>query len=405
MNKYTNILTYKSVENNDDGLYLECNLKNPPNYSSLKNSADHRLNDNFNSDVTMVSQTISNNTPAREKKSGDCFEPKTVSNVEPDVSNIVSLTKVSPIEPCSKSEFQTSTPSKSSMFARDIRNENKSRLIMNDSGIRSSGSSPVNSSSSTPRGIFEPIARTRHSWSTNTDIPQTCADRMKTKTSLMDFKRLLLEHGKSTNSSLKKSAVEQLTLSKATSSPTNSNSPNRLQSTLNILNLSASPKTFATRRMIRQGNYGSSPVRCVPLPPPPPHISPRTGWRYNNVRSNVISSAIPEASNEEDGYHGVPEKTSDDTTVLIDKIDISKNIFLKSEENNFMKHEVQKTNLSSAATRTQLHFKRTQFLQENSVPNTNKNLAAAQNFAKMEAPTSETGAKKNSGTSSLETAF
>lgn len=294
--------------------------------------------------------------------------------------NDSSISKISPIDPrnIGNGSFQTSTPAKGEGLptspTKGLSEELRNRLRLGESGIRSSGNSPINSGRSTPR--LEPQARSRHSWaSQNAPVPETCADRMKQpKTSLMDFKRLLLEK-QATNAATKKSAVEQLLMQQAPQSPTATipkTVPN--SSSMHILDLSGSPKTFATRRMLRQGNFGtSSPVKSNV----PKHVSPKTGWRYNNLRSDVISTAIPEVNSEEDqspnnSAQRLLAKSSpspprnEENVVVEEKMSVRDNIFLKTEENNFMKHELlqnkQQLPVTGIYTRAQLQAQRAQFL-------------------------------------------
>lgn len=301
--------------------------------------------------------------------------------------------KISPIDPWNTGgvgSFQTSTPTKGegvSSPTKGLSEELRNRLRLTESGVRSTGNSPISSGRSTPR--LEPQARSRHSWaSQNAQVPETCADRIKTpKTSLMDFKRLLLEK-QATNAATKKSAVEQLLMQKQQvqpSSPTTIAPKAPLNSSMHILDLSGSPKTFATRRMLRQGNFGTnSPVKSMV----PKHVSPKTGWRYNNLRSDVISTAIPEVNSEEDNSpnnstqrqllptNSSPPRTrpdkittiseqDEDRVVVEEKMSIRDNIFLKTEENNFMKHELLQKQIPAAQgiyTRAQLQAQRAQFL-------------------------------------------
>lgn len=291
-----------------------------------------------------------------------------------------SISKISPIDPRNSGVggFQTSTPAKGDIGSptKGLSEELRNRLRLGESGARSTGNSPISSGRSTPR--LEPQARTRHSWaSQNAQVPETCADRMKTpKTSLLDFKRLLLEK-QATNAATKKSAVEQLLMQRQQAqqiplSPTTTTNKG-MNSSMHILDLSGSPKTFATRRMLRQGNFGtSSPVKSTG----PKHVSPKTGWRYNNLRSDVISTAIPEVNSEEDNspnnsaqrQNSSPPKMrlderDEDERVVEEKMSVRDNIFLKTEENNFMKHELlQKPAVTGIYTRAQLQAQRAQFL-------------------------------------------
>lgn len=373
---------------------------------------------------------------------------------ESDNSN----TKMSPIDPRNMgTEFQTSTPTKVSsptrgLLAEEIRN----KLRITESGSRSSGNSPANSGRSTPRGIFEPqTPRNRHSWAANNvEIPQTCSDRLGTpKTSLMDFKRLLLSKS-TTASNAKKSAVEQLKLTKSLAAkpqqavqplaaavqpvgiPTGTTATATANSSMNILDLSGSPKTFATRRMIRQGQFGagSSPSKTLQTIPVK-HMSPRSGWRFNNLRSDVISTAIPEVQSEEDNssLNSSNSRSSDSqnfntftttdvspatppppspplssspltveslptilspspfqqqsspgkidnlyiSEIVEENINVRDNIFMRADENNYMKGEVPQKFGSWLGSRAQLQTQRTNFLLGNNNNNntsTNKNI-------------------------------
>ncbi|KXJ73775.1 hypothetical protein RP20_CCG015043 [Aedes albopictus] len=332
------------------------------------------------------------------------FSPIAKTNPGVELNDDVdSSLKISPIDPRNTAPFKTSTPSKPSDTllspTRSITDELRYRLRLQQVGVRSHGNSPVSSGRSTPKNVLEAQApRGRHSWASNsTDIPQTCSDRLGTpKTSLMDFKKLLLAHGSKSNitSGSKISAVELLKKSKS-NAPVNPVSPvtkTSANSSLNILDLSGSPKTFATRRMIRQGNFGNgSPSKLGNTS----KFSSRGGWRYSNMRSEVMSTAIPEAHSEEDNsspstsasvsrshsqsrnttptatgheIHSPPESV--ENKIVEQKIsNIRENIFLQEDENNFMKGEVtspaQKTS-SPATTRAQLQAQRAMFLSNNS---------------------------------------
>ncbi|XP_058467821.1 mucin-2 isoform X2 [Malaya genurostris] len=310
--------------------------------------------------------------------------------------------KISPIDPRNTASFQTSTPSKTnetSLSSRPTLSEElRYKLKLQQVGVRSHGGSPVSSGRSTPKNVLEAQApRGRHSWASNsTDIPQTCSDRLGTpKTSLMDFKKLLLAHGSKTNvgSVSKLSAVELLKKTKCNNTPATPVTPvtnTAANSNLSILDLSGSPKTFASRRMIRQGNFGTnSPSKIGNTS----KFSARGGWRCNNMRSEVMSTTIPEAHSEEDNSSpnnsasvSRSQSQSRNTTptasttevnpptvveegVIEQKMsNIRDNIFLQEDENNFMKGEVailtQKIH-SPALTRAQLHAQRAQFLSSN----------------------------------------
>ncbi|KAG5672073.1 hypothetical protein PVAND_002232 [Polypedilum vanderplanki] len=278
---------------------------------------------------------------------------------------------MSPIDPRNVGGFQTSTPQKSTITMSPMKSslteDLRARLKISNSGIRSHGNSPINSGRSTPKGIFEPqhSSRTRHSWSANNvEVPSsTCSDRLGTpKTSLMDFKKLLLNKNSSTNRVGKISAVEQLKMSKTAISklPTTvtAGSPIGNQSTMNILDLSGSPKTFATRRMIRQGQFGQS----IANSPTKPGAKQKHTWRMQNMRTDVISTAIPEAANDEEVDNSpnasqLSRKSNEiikSPEIVIREAEdegngeemeqlvgsIKENLFIKQEENNFTENEI-----------------------------------------------------------------
>jgi hypothetical protein len=268
--------------------------------------------------------------------------------------------QMSPIDPRNSGQFITSTPTQKlnmSPMKSSITEDLRARLRMSgQSGIRSVGNSPINSGRSTPSKLtFEPQSRSRHSWSTNNvEVPSstTCSDRLGTpKTSLMDFKKLLLT--KTSSQPRKISAVELLKQSKsqkATSPVTVGGS----SSPLNILDLSASPKTFATRRMIRQGQFGNANS------PTKPTLSgkQKQAWRLQATRTDVISTAIPEVANDEEQQESPQpmrnqmEYVKSPEIVIKDVAEVEKdienelvgnfreNLFIKQDENNFTENEI-----------------------------------------------------------------
>lgn len=257
--------------------------------------------------------------------------------------------------------FSTSTPQKSD----DLNSPSKVsaateelRTRLSHLGVRSHGSSPINSGRSTPSRVFEPqqTSRTRHSWSSNNvNVPMsTCSDRLGApKTSLMDFKKLLLNKtGGANKSSAKISAVEQLKLSREklnASAP----SPTRglMSTSMNILDLSSSPKTFATRRMIRQGQFGQSLVSS----PTKLSSKQKQAWRMQNMKSDVISTAIPEAAQDEEVQENLsnvnlkkpPAEKLKSPEIVIEEaleepkpLNIRENLFMRQQENNFTEREI-----------------------------------------------------------------
>lgn len=131
------------------------------------------------------------------------------------------------------------------------------------------------------------------SFGNNTSISQvtfnkpqtTCSDRLGVpKTSLNDFKRLLLNATNNKRVSAKPSAVEQLKLKNESLNTT----------PMKILDLSSSPKSFANRRVFQQVQASTlSPYKKTNL------MSPRSRWKYSNFHKSYIDS-IPEVNVEDD---------------------------------------------------------------------------------------------------------
>lgn len=282
---------------------------------------------------------------------------------------------LSPIDPRNNAPFMTSTPQRNPNFSTmspaktSLTDDLRTRLRLQSSGIRSQGNSPLNSGRSTPQRVLEPqqSSRSRHSWSSNNvEIPlSTCSDRLGTpKTSLMDFKKLLLGKNTSTRPG-KVSAVELLKQSRSTTkspSPT----PGSNNSSMNILDLSGSPKTFATRRMIRQGQFGQS----LTSSPSKSSSKQKHAWRMQNMRTDVISTAIPEAVNDEEQESAAtanqqrkpieikksPEIVIKDVSEVEEEVSVERarmqqtetskavnlkeNMFIKQQENNFTENEI-----------------------------------------------------------------
>jgi len=273
-------------------------------------------------------------------------------------------TAMSPIDPRNAGAFTASTPqqmhnpnfSTMSPMKTSLTEDLRTRLRLSNSGIRSHGNSPISSGRSTPSRIFEPqqATRSRHSWSNNNvELPSVCSDRLGTpKTSLMDFKKLLLNKNTAARPG-KISAVEALRMSREkTPSPT----PN---SSMNILDLSGSPKTFATRRMIRQGQFGgggSSPSK-----------QKHTNWR--GMRTDVISTAIPEAAVDEEQQDSSmqrrqpieivksPEIVIEEAKEVPEVMSLKENLFMKQQENNFTTNEIREHKKSAMPLQQQrAHF-------------------------------------------------
>ncbi|XP_065371772.1 serine-rich adhesin for platelets [Calliphora vicina] len=238
----------------------------------------------------------------------------------------------------------------------------------------------ANSDSQLPADNIPAKQRLRN-WDDNSpDRLNTCADRIgQSKTSLMDFKRLLLAKSVKTSTVPKKiSAVELLkktnnglqsptktAASNPQSSSSNSNtngssSATQLNSSMKLLDLSGSPKTFANRRMLRQGQFGSPSKTFVPKM----KSSPANNWRSNSVqRTDIMSTTIPEANSEEDhsGNSSLNTSTNSSTPssqdknasheslVDTDSLNLKRNIFLQTEENNFMRGELRSSFTRSKA--------------------------------------------------------
>lgn len=315
--------------------------------------------------------------------------------VEEDESDSKEI--MSPIDPRNNGVFSTSTPQKNPNFSTmspakaSLTEDLRSRLRLQNPGIRSHGNSPISSGRSTPsRGIFEPQqqSRSRHSWSSNNVElpPSTCSDRLGTpKTSLMDFKKLLLNKNTSVRSG-KMSAVELLKQSKSNVQKAPSPTPGSLNSSMNILDLSGSPKTFATRRMIRQGQFGPNLTNS----PTKTSNKQKHAWRMQNMRTDVISTAIPEVANDEEQESASntdqqqqrkpieikksPEIVIKDVTEVEAEVErekatetnkvvnLKENLFIKQQENNFTEHEIREQKKSAPHN---LQQQRAQFLYGN----------------------------------------
>ncbi|XP_017041013.1 uncharacterized protein LOC108087936 isoform X1 [Drosophila ficusphila] len=202
-----------------------------------------------------------------------------------------------------------------------------------------------------------PMKQPSRNWTD--DAPErlnTCADRIgQSKTTLMDFKKLLLaKSAKASPVQRKVSAVELLKKStpsapnpppvlKSTGAGqkvTSAGSKPTINSSLKLLDLSGSPKTFANRRMLRQGQFGSpsktfapkvrGPVNMVAAAAAPP-------------RTDIMSTTIPEANSEEDHSNtsgGSRASSEAGETTAPSSFDLKRNFFLQTEENNFMRGEL-----------------------------------------------------------------
>lgn len=247
--------------------------------------------------------------------------------------------------------FKTSTPLKKSPTKDNSQPRPSIHRIDDTSFGNSTAIEPINSSHN--QRTMENVGRST-----------MCSDRMGTaKTSLLDFKKLLLTtSGKRLTQ--KPSAVEQLKVKRDMAA--------EQQPTMKILDLSGSPKSFANRRVLRDGN--ASPFKKINL------TSPRSRWKFNQFNKNTISS-IPEANVEDDAtaekcvdkptasssgtatvlsIH-VPETPPTETTKPQDKrkvietnFSFNENIFLQTEENNFMKGEIKPPNFNVHKTNAKI---------------------------------------------------
>ncbi|XP_047528482.1 uncharacterized protein LOC125065100 [Vanessa atalanta] len=154
----------------------------------------------------------------------------------------------------------------------------------------------------------------------NTHKQETCADRYGPiqQTSRLDFKKLLLQHSVKLNTlnvqtkSNKLSAVEQLKLSKEKTQLPVTPPGNRSQ--INILDLSGSPKTYSHRKIIKSNNQPLSPGRTNSLLKDHKNtakilLSPKSQWRFASPRSDVLSTPIPEANNEDENSNSSGDKS------------------------------------------------------------------------------------------------
>lgn len=266
--------------------------------------------------------------------------------------------RISPIDPRTAGSFKSSTPSntnnvvdlsarmlspvKSTMTNEELYaviHKSKKKLNIKDNperaespALSSISLSPVNSESSLylkgtqryPETGYLGDPRSRMSWSPadKQSMPiysgpalastkqETCADRHGPvpQTSRLDFKKLLLQHSVKLNTlnpqikSNKLSAVEQLKLSKDT---TQLQAPAGNRSQVNILDLSGSPKTYTHRKVIKPNPQTASPGRTGALikehkNTPKILLSPKSQWRFSSPRSDVLSTPIPEANNEDE---------------------------------------------------------------------------------------------------------
>ncbi|XP_072385724.1 uncharacterized protein gukh isoform X2 [Diabrotica undecimpunctata] len=268
---------------------------------------------------------------------------------QPNIYEEADSIRISPIDPRNSAGFQSSTPSGKTELraASNLENKllspkkstmsneelyaviHKSKKKMNIEAEDSPRSSPLTvqepskkPTKSPETGYIGDKSRSRLSWSPskgeyidfNEDIDKlsppndsrtrqswACSDRKPKpkQTSTLDFKRLLLQKS-SSNSPKKLSAVEQLKMSKQQIKP----SPQKLQPEMNILDLSASPRSLVNRKFVH--NPPGSPNR--EQKPLTKVLSPRSQWRFASPRSDVLSSPILEDCREDESPNSSGER-------------------------------------------------------------------------------------------------
>lgn len=202
------------------------------------------------------------------------------------------------------------------------RRHRKFQLPLNFSTKKSSPKSKSTFKTSTPlknapeKSITSKSNVNEASFGNNTSISQvtfnkpqttTCSDRLGVpKTSLNDFKKLLLNATNKKLATTKPSAVEQLKLKH--DSLLSSSSP------MKILDLSCSPKSFTNRRVLQQTQTSSSsPYKKTNL------MSPRSRWKYSNFNKSSIAS-IPEVNIEDDAT-SIDSQNDDSNLKIVEKVD------------------------------------------------------------------------------------
>lgn len=259
--------------------------------------------------------------------------------------NLEASLKISPIEPCNSGKFQSSTPYKPVNSAVNLSNallspkkstmsneelyavihRSKKKLnIKTDSTnneVPTTATEPEKIEPKLPETGYLSRPQTRSSWSPNNDELSknsdglsanpgsrqswACNDRLGTKktTSRYDFKRLLLQQNSKTPSiqtGKKLSAVEQLKLTK------DQIPPKKVQSPMQIADLSASPKNFGKKTINGPSDLPTSPEKR----PPTKIMSPRSAWRFASPRSDVLSSTILEDCREDETSNSSNERSS-----------------------------------------------------------------------------------------------
>ncbi|XP_017768837.1 PREDICTED: Nance-Horan syndrome protein isoform X1 [Nicrophorus vespilloides] len=189
--------------------------------------------------------------------------------------------------------------------------------------LSNSSLSPVSSENSLTSKVVKPEtgyldkSKSRLSWSPNngeymdfnTNIDQVplesrsrqswaCSDKKESSTSRLDFKKLLLQHGKTKLPAKKLSAVEQLQLSKQQVQPKATSASTH---EVSILDLSQSPRNMRNRKY----QTPNSPEKSRPTAK---ILSPRSQWRFPNPRSDVLSSTILEDCHEDESPNSSGER-------------------------------------------------------------------------------------------------
>ncbi|XP_004521165.1 uncharacterized protein LOC101457244 [Ceratitis capitata] len=270
------------------------------------------------------------------------------SSTQNNVNGLNGASNLSPIVPRNRNGFQTSTPSRG--------DDAGALAALNNSPCR------------------QPLSRNPN-WADDNSPERynTCSDRIgHSKTSLLDFKKLLLAKSAKTSPVQRKlSAVELLKKTNPVnmsvtdpSAPIKAGATNgatpALNSSMKLLDLSGSPKTFANRRMLRQGQFGSPSKSFAPKMK---NASGGSGLASTVQRTNIMSTTIPEVNSEEDHSSNASSTNSSrdgnesksivsmnaamrtPTTHAPDSIssrsyDLKRNFFLQTEENNFMRGEM-----------------------------------------------------------------
>ncbi|XP_023034298.1 pneumococcal serine-rich repeat protein isoform X1 [Drosophila willistoni] len=205
----------------------------------------------------------------------------------------------------------------------------------------------------TDRDVTAPMKQPSRNWTDNSpERLNTCADRIgQSKTTLLDFKKLLLAKSAKTSPVQRKvSAVEMLKKTSApmaipatsTTSSTGGVTASKptLNSSMKLLDLSGSPKTFANRRMLRQGQFGSPSKTFVPKMRAPGSVVAAVAAA---PRTDIMSTTIPEANSEEDHSTSGGSRASSEISEAAARqssFDLKRNFFLQTEENNFMRGEL-----------------------------------------------------------------